>query len=354
MLLLVACAEERDRGDANVTGRVHPPGILDEESDHFHGKELARRDYDFSLCAKCHGDDFSGGAANASCLDCHTDGPTACSTCHREDTERGAHAVHRTTMVECAECHTVPTSWDSEGHIRRDGMADPRPAEVVFGARAALTGTPVFADGTCSNVYCHGATSPRWDAPVTGSCDTCHGAPPPSHFQDQCATCHPTGAPHVDGTVQIGRTNGCDGCHGRGGNAAPPYDLAGNEFSTALGVGAHHAHLNAPSQLRAPLQCSECHAVPTSLLAAGHIDSALPAEVLPGVAWNRLTQTCGTWCHGSAAPVWTQTGGATCGTCHGVPPATAAHAGVTGVQMCAGCHPALPGAAHMDGDVDVF
>ncbi len=354
MMLLAACAADRDRPEPNVTGRVHPVGILDEQSEQFHGKELARRDYDFALCAKCHGDDFAGGTSKVSCLDCHDDGPTACSTCHRESVERGAHALHRVKNVACAECHTVPTSWNSDGHVRRNGIVDPGPAEITFGALAAQTSTPAYTDGACSNVYCHGSSTPRWDAQPTGSCASCHGAPPASHAQNQCATCHPVGAPHVDGALQIGRTAGCDGCHGSGGDPAPPFDLAGNEFTTALGVGAHQAHLNVPSQLRTPLQCSECHSVPASVTAPGHIDTALPAEVVAAVGWNRTTQTCGTWCHGTAAPVWTQQGGAECGTCHGVPPATAAHAGVTNVQMCSSCHPALPSASHMDGDIDVF
>jgi predicted CxxxxCH...CXXCH cytochrome family protein len=216
----------------------------------------------------------------------------------------------------------------------------------------------VFANGTCANIYCHGdalgaaggtATRPAWDEPALGGCNGCHGTPPPSHAQARCATCHPQDAPHIDGVIQVGRTAGCDGCHGGSGDPAPPYDLDGNEFTTALGVGAHQAHLAGASQLRAPLACGECHAVPATVDAAGHIDSALPAEVLPGVGWNRITGTCGTWCHGSAAPVWTQEGGAACGSCHAVPPATAVHAGVTTVQ-CANCHPS---AAHMDGDVDV-
>jgi len=366
MVLVVAgCAEERARPEPNVTGRLHPPGITNEDSEYFHGRELARRDYDFSLCAKCHGEDFAGGTSKVSCLACHDDKPTACATCHREDVEAGAHAVHRTRGVACAECHTVPDSWNAEGHIRRGGSADPRPAEVVFGATAALTidpanrvGSPQYANGTCTNVYCHGdalaaggaATEPRWDAPVTGNCDRCHGAPPPSHAQDRCVSCHPQTAPHIDGAIQIGRTAGCDGCHGGGGDPAPPFDLAGNEFTTALGVGAHQAHLAGPSLLRAPLACSECHAVPATVDALGHIDSPLPAEVAPAIGWSRVTGTCGTWCHGSATPVWTQQGGAACGTCHAVPPATPVHAGAT-VQTCSTCHPS---ASHMDGDVDVL
>src|SRR5262249_13772642 len=159
--------------------------------------------------------------------------------------------------------------------------------------RAALTidpadrdGPPAYDAGTCRNVYCHGdalhaaggaAPQPRWSDPITGGCDRCHGAPPPSHAQDRCAACHPADAPHVDGAVQLG--GGCTGCHGSGASAAPPRDLAGNLYTTAIGVGAHQVHLAAPSRLRGPIACETCHRVPASLLDPGHLDSPPPAEV---------------------------------------------------------------------------
>lgn len=376
--LLASCAEERPRPETNVTGRIHPPGILNEDSEAFHGRELARRNYDFALCASCHGEDFRGGRSNASCMDCHDDEPTACATCHRDDTESAPHRRHRETGVECAECHVVPARWEEDGHILRSGVRDEAPAELVFGARAAATplpalraGAPEYLDGTCSNVYCHGdvlaaggvRTRPQWNDPITGACDRCHGAPPPSHARDECASCHAPDAPHVDTIVQVVRA--CDGCHGSAGNPAPPRDLAGNMFTTAIGVGAHRAHLDGSSRLRAPIECSACHAVPASVTTPGHIDSADPAEVAVALGWNRSTETCATaWCHGDARPRWTEQGGAACGTCHGAPPSSPAHAGITSVAQCASCHPGVidsvgnmlfaNGASeHMDGDVDV-
>ncbi|MBL0215296.1 MAG: CxxxxCH/CxxCH domain-containing protein [Myxococcales bacterium] len=381
---VVGCAEERSRPDAGSTElRVHPLGILDPASELFHGKELERHDWSFKLCAKCHGDNLDGGKAKVSCLTCHRQGPTACTTCHRDGPTTNAHLVHRVSgKLECRECHAVPATWDAEGHILRDGHADPAPAEVTFGALAngALVpadraGPAEFADGRCTNVYCHGAalhagggtmTAPRWDdATPAGSCTGCHGAPPPSHAQSACASCHPANAPHVDGVVQIGATSGCDGCHGSAASPAPPRDLTGHEFTTAIGVGAHQAHLNA-SGLRGPIPCATCHLVPASLTSPGHLDSALPAEVEPSLGWNRTTQTCTTaYCHGTARPVWTSSGQVTCGSCHGVPPATASHTAGMPITECVTCHPRsvtpqgsilfVNGTtAHLDGDVDVF
>ena len=381
VLAVAACSTERARSDGAPAQGIHPDGISDPASDDFHGRELARRGWDLKLCAKCHGDDFAGGTANVSCKSCHADGPAACTTCHRDGPTTGAHLVHRTANTACAECHTVPERWDDEGHVRRAGAADASPAEVTFGTRAAQTlepadraGPPQLVDGTCANVYCHGDVlhagggrmpKPRWDAAPVGGCDGCHGKPPPSHIQDRCESCHPANL-HLDGAVQVGRDSTCSGCHGDASSPAPPVDLAGNTFTTAIGVGAHRAHLDAPSRLRGPIACETCHRVPAQIGDTGHLDSLPPAEVEPALAWNRDTKSCTAWCHGPATPAWTGTGGASCGTCHGIPPATHAPGPIT---SCATCHPRTidstgtiiltPGptglaSEHIDGDVDLF
>jgi predicted CxxxxCH...CXXCH cytochrome family protein len=385
-----ACSEERPRDDAgSSTISVHPAGILDPASDNFHVRELQRLDWSFQTCAKCHGADFSGGAAKVSCLTCHTAGPTACVTCHGDGPTSNAHVVHREVgKLACSECHVVPATWDADGHILRGGVANLLPAQVAFGARAGVTlvagdrsGPPAYADGRCSNVYCHGdvlhaaggtATRPRWDdaaaAGTPGDCTRCHGAPPPSHAQDHCATCHPANAPHIDGIVQVGRTAGCAGCHGDATSPAPPTDLSGNLLTTAIGVGAHRAHLSVPSLLRGPVACDTCHLVPVSVTDPGHIDSLPPAEVTVTLGWDRGTATCtNAWCHGPARPVWTQTGGVVCGTCHGVPPASPPHNPTMTLASCATCHPQTidatgrflitsgpggPTSKHMNGVVD--
>ena len=384
ILVLAGCAEERERSDGGPsTGRLHPVGILDPNADEFHGKELARHDWSFALCATCHGDNLDGGKAKVSCLGCHAAGPTACTTCHADGPKTNAHVAHRVTgKLACAECHTVPATWDAEGHILRDGHADPAPAEVTLGALANLSLVPQdraapakFEDGTCTNVYCHGAvlhagggaaTAPRWtDATPTGSCTGCHASPPPSHAQSACASCHPANAPHIDGAVQIGSTSGCNGCHGGAASPAPPRDLSGNMFTTALGVGAHQAHLGA-SGLRGPIACTTCHQVPASVTSPGHIDSALPAEVEPSLGWDRSSGTCTTaWCHGPARPQWTQMGQVTCGSCHGLPPATPSHTTGMAITDCVTCHSSsvtpqggirfVNGTTtHLDGDVDAL
>lgn len=365
LIAFAGCVDQRDPTAAcstDCTAGVHPAGYPDPASPAFHGRDLERRNWDFALCAGCHGADFSGGKAKVSCLGCHREGPTACTTCHRDGPTSNAHAVHAGVRLGCAECHKVPARWDDDGHILHGGVAITGPAKVVFGALAAATpiagdraGPPSWDGATCANVYCHGdtiraaggaATRPRWDAAPTGGCDRCHGNPPPSHARTDCATCHPATAPHVDGTVQLGRTAGCDGCHGTAASPAPPVDLAGNLFTTAIGVGAHQAHLQASARISAPIACETCHLVPATVNAPGHIDSSGPAQVVASLGWDRATQTCATAsCHGPSRPRWTQTGQVSCGTCHGVPPATPSHTPGMALTTCATCHP---------GTVDAF
>lgn len=372
-MVLAACASERELPDASPASGVHPSGFLDEASDNFHAKELARRGYDLALCATCHGDDFAGGAAKVSCRTCHADGPDACVTCHRDGPTTGLHPLHRAAGQTCSECHVVPARWDAEGHVRRGGAADPPPAEVTFGALANTTLAPAdrrgpasYADGTCENVYCHGdalhagggaSTTPRWDATPIGGCTSCHGAPPPSHAQAECATCHKA-APHLDGALEVGTD--CNGCH----RSSPVFaNLAGSTLTGELTVGAHQAHLTGGARLRAPLACSDCHRVPASVGDPGHLDSALPAELLASTGWNRTTATCTTSCHGVAAPIWNADDQAYCGSCHGIPPSS--HAPTLTLRDCATCHPSVDGfgnplfdlagaSRHLDGVIDVF
>lgn len=369
MALIAGCSDERALSEpctTDCTAGVHPAGFPDPASPAFHGRDLARRNWDFTLCASCHGADFSGGTAKVSCLGCHRQGPTACTTCHGDGPTTKAHLAHAGNHVPCAECHTVPARWDDDGHILHDGVAITGPAKVTFGALAATThapadraGAPSWDGATCSNVYCHGdalhaaggaATRPRWDDPArAGACDRCHASPPPSHARADCATCHPASAPHIDGTVQVGRTTDCAGCHGTAASPAPPTDLAGNAFTTAIGVGAHQAHLQASSRISAPIACATCHVVPAAVDSPGHIDSPGPAEVVASLGWDRTTQTCATAsCHGPARPRWTEAGQVSCGSCHGIPPVSpggAPHTPDMALTTCATCHP---------GTVDAF
>ncbi len=369
-----------------------------------------------SACGSCHGlPPPAPHPASANCWACHAnvreDGtfvnPTLhingrvevqlgeCSTCHggktspappvdtRGNTEVsaegvGAHAIHLAggdngRPLECGECHEVPSGPAAAAHV--DGL----PAEVVLGGVAASDSRrPAFNYGNlrCSSTWCHGPTNPSNSSPVWTStsgrlaCDSCHGLPPPAPHPQmaRCSQCHSAvvadddrtildRSRHVDGTVDVVDLASfrCTSCHGSA-TPAPPRDTAGNIATTAPGVGAHQAHLNPGGRARAVL-CEECHVVPATLDAAGHIDSLLPAEVtFSGVAsaWSaKPTYSAGscqaTYCHGASfvsnrasggsltEPEWTKVDGSqrACGTCHALPP-PAPHP--QNADQCSTCH----------------
>ena len=378
-------------------------------------------------CAPCHGAVIAASGAWADPA-LHIDGivevsAAACDSCHGSGGQAapprdlagnlvttargvGAHRSHLRTStwrapIACADCHLVPATIDSPGH--RD---TPLPAELTFGPRARADGaTPSFDGATCTGAYCHGATlrvggtdtTPTWTR-VDGTqaaCGTCHGLPPggghppvTGAIPAACATCHDAviaadgsfanPALHVDGVVEV-KSLTCDACHGGGGLPAPPRDVSGAVATTARGVGAHQSHLRT-STWRATIQCTECHRVPATVLAAGHFDTPLPAELTfgplaradgaaPSFDGARCTSA---YCHGATllpggsnrAPAWTTVDGsqAACGTCHGLPPGGSHPAvGAPVPQACGMCHPAVVSLAgafvgpqlHVDGVVEV-
>jgi len=107
----------------------------------------------------------------------------------------GSHPAH---SAYCVECHVVPATNDATGHQDGDNKA-----EVSFSG-LALTGgvTPVWKDGKCSSVYCHGATlsggtatEPTWGdhSGQAGSCGSCHlAADPDGNTEADCNSCHST------------------------------------------------------------------------------------------------------------------------------------------------------------------
>ncbi|MBW2525442.1 MAG: hypothetical protein JRI23_14750 [Deltaproteobacteria bacterium] len=166
----------------------------------------------------------------------------------------------------------------------------------------------------------------------------------------------------------------CISCHGtaRDGSAerqaAPPIDLDGNTEPSSPGVGAHEIHLNA-SSTHAPIECIQCHRVPTAVETPGHTDSGLPAEFTPGPVarqgdrspvYDAEGHSCfNAYCHLRARPVWVapRSSEEACGTCHLLPPRLP-HEQVDDCERCHGdvvatgqviTNPAL----HVNGGLDV-
>ena len=218
-----------------------------------------------------------------------------------------------------------------------------------------------------------------------GDCQLCHGTDfAGGKAAVSCQECHALKAA-ADGTAN------CSSCHGSDQTPAPPHDRFGNTSPSVRGVGAHQAHVLGKTLISGTIPCTTCHVVPPQIESPGHIDVGQPATVIfTGLAladgaspvWNG-TSCSGVYCHGGGqnmardtsfqlrTPVWTLgTSQAFCGSCHGIPPSTPAHAGinVNDLTRCADCHantvtrtgsiivsgpPAARTSAHMNGTIDV-
>ena len=388
---LVGCStarpvdETRRCATESACATVHPPGIADPLSPDFHAQLIVATAWDLDRCTQCHGKDFGGGISGKSCLSCHSDGPTACTTCHGQPPATGAHPGH--TRFPCAACHPTPTQWTDVGHLfRADGSVIAQP-QLTFGALAlTANATPSFDGASCDGTYCHGSTladpaarttRPAWRGdPAGGACGSCHGLPPASHQNPRCSECHGrvvdasgaivNAALHVDGKLSLGDDSGsCTACHPSPG-------------------GAHASHTAGTHRIARPLDCTECHLVPAAVGSAGHIDHER-AEVFPAgsgalartsqaaPSWDRAQQTCSdVYCHGGGkllaadgaatidrTPAWTAgSGAAVCGACHGVPPKDLAHAPTLTLSDCHLCHRTVDAngslnvATHLNGIID--
>jgi predicted CxxxxCH...CXXCH cytochrome family protein len=274
----------------------------------------------------------------------------ACSTCHGsgdkaypprdpcffpgDAANAGAHAAHvqsstvLSTGVACSTCHPAPGN-PVIGGLHGDGIV-----EVAFDPKVVVGEASYDPTTQTCAVYCHdqGGARPRpmWSDTRPMACGDCHGSPPSGHFAGACSNCHAeanaagtalSGGPlHLNGKVDLGNGSGlCGACHGTGDSPWP---------TTA----AHPAHQN--PTLTVPLDCANCHVVPSTILDPVHLDGTVH------VTFSELASARGalpTWdgasctnvaCHGAnlagpaAVPAWSDTSGAQskCGACHGIPP----------------------------------
>lgn len=412
--------------------KFHQNGWMTPTDDQrFHGYVLRHTGYEYGQCTQCHGEDLSGGSVGVACSKCHAAPVTGCNACHGDGAsaapprglfgERststvpvGAHRAHLSDgplhrAMNCTPCHRIPTTAEEEGHYRLDGGADPAPAELQL--RASPDGAAAWdrAEASCTNSFCHAPSpgdsnaqlrTPNWTAGSSQAvCGTCHGLPPSTHDpgQTNCGPCHGPGYTqstvdldfHANGTVDA--SGDCGACH-----AAPRstsfFDLAGRTDPTQLTVGLHDAHLNA-STFRGPVDCAECHPMPTTLFDPNHMDGP-PAEVFTAGSlsradgatpvWDRTAATCSnTYCHGGGQKLsqdptssvlrtlnWTQPSSLPgCPSCHGIPPADGTFQHSAPVSSpCSKCHgqaidaagdpvitadptTGIPKSRHLDGNV---
>gem|GEM_PF-1155430 len=297
-------------------------------------------------------------------------GSAPCGSCHVYPNTTGSHANHENAEVafDCHNCHdnggTTSPLNHANGTINFQfvGLAQ----NTVYSRGNNVT--PGTAYGNCSNSDCHGRFTRQWGTPSSGLtlCEKCHGsANSPNGFYN---TQGPTG------TLSV--------------------------YST--GVGVHDIHIQNPNSPRkstfarftsyaAAFKCNQCHNVPTGPFTAGHIDTALPAEVpfshASSIAhkgdafgyystptYSYATQACSNvYCHGAGMnsnrgtgkyvgttppvrtnPKWnvpylTGDGNTDCTKCHALPPAAPdasyTHYGKT-LNTCVSCHQHLTNDAH--------
>ena len=222
LLTYEGCADlQKDVTGPDYVSAVHPSGWLDTTSANFHGRAVMNANWTTNGCKLCHGVDYRGGSANASCYKCHrsANGPEACNTCHGDpldvnspnppkslgwsydenDPHVGAHFHHlnadyapddqeKYRPVACMECHSPVNNFSDTNHINpvRNGHA-----QLTFGPLAkdstgwgGLNPNPHFDTTTylCSNVYCHGAFHggnvnfhPQFNNANSVKCGSCHG-----------------------------------------------------------------------------------------------------------------------------------------------------------------------------------
>lgn len=241
--ILISCSDLKEDIVRPELPGFHAKGIVNPNSDDFHGNLVRAENWSMKGCIQCHGGDYAGGIVESSCLSCHTQtaGPEACNTCHGDFANPsrigppralnggitsdipgvGAHNAHLYendlgNRVRCSSCHVFPSSLYADGHLGDDDRA-----EVIFG-RVSVTGgvTPVynFENNTCSDTYCHGNfvfykdssaypvfytsetmvgnnVQVNWTKVGEGeaACGSCHGLPPTGHIPSQlnlCGNCH--------------------------------------------------------------------------------------------------------------------------------------------------------------------
>jgi predicted CxxxxCH...CXXCH cytochrome family protein len=133
-------------------------------------------------------------------------------------------------------------------------------------------------------------------------------------------------APNEPEPPDAGFVASCGSCHGDPDNPAPPKDLDGNTDRSAPGVGAHRQHL-AGSTWRAATTCVDCHAVPETVDAPGHLDGDNVAEQTfglrnPEATYDPATNRCDNlYCHGNGwnslgSATWTDQQPLDCESCH--------------------------------------
>jgi predicted CxxxxCH...CXXCH cytochrome family protein len=309
--------------------------------------------------------------ASAECTRCHGGGENATGAPPRDvrgNADPGArpvgrHTAHVDAGIGCGACHPERPATSTPGHL--DGKID-----VALRGVSLTGGAPASFDartGTCSNVYCHGATLDAGGArPAlawTGTlgaprCAQCHGFPPPApaHPQvSQCFTCHAAtvradgslvaGGGHVNGVVDVGdahpagyasrAVHGPDAIRFLSGQAgaAPCASCHGGDLGGGEGPSCNECHASA-GWVAPPWtsNCTFCHG--TKDVSFDYTASLAQSAPPEGVAGEGSGPHVGAHAK-HLAPGGPASNGFACATCHAVPALDAPLAHVDGVPAVA-------------------
>ncbi len=247
-------------------------------------------------CADCHGPARSAtyrGVAHDDCDSCHTDShegryePTPCERCHTPAGFEALHFNHDDTQfphtgshvdVACEKCHTNNkwTGFPFKSCQDCHGEASPHEGKLDADRCDDCHQTTAFVDiafdhriGTGFSLEpAHVITPCRgcheqivdFDGPER-ECTSCHQAPSKSHYEGDCAGCHP-GAHWTPGELG-GRDHAITGFKLHGSHAQLPCEschAAGQPRGIALGQCVSCHQDDDPHRHGLGDQCEDCHA----------------------------------------------------------------------------------------------
>jgi hypothetical protein len=171
----------------------HPDGWRSADAHGAASKDVPGPDTGFATCQVCHGDDFTGGIMQVTCIRCHRPAP------HSSAPWRGGTRTHTNTAPGnapvCAQCHagqsqtpappgTAPGCFNNTLCHGVTGHADGWETDHAPGARVSTA--------TCSAALCHGGDFQGGGSGI--GCFDCHlGGPVPSDPVTGVQIMHPGG-----------------------------------------------------------------------------------------------------------------------------------------------------------------
>ncbi len=348
----------------------------------FHAERLIETS--LAYCAGCHGADFTGGQAEVSCFTCHDGASGHPATGWLDKTSANFHGLDASTrgVNDCARCHgedfTGGLSGQSCTHCHTSQSGHPATG-WLDNTSASFHGDRMAATGMEYCAGCHGADYTGGDANV--SCFTCHDGPSghpatgwfdtssenfhglaaSSRLPTDCAACH---GEDFNGGIS---GQSCKVCHvSESGHPASGWmTTASNSFHGVrlAGFGPSYCagcHGEDYQGGYAGVSCFVCHNGPSGHPATGWLTSS--SQNFHGLdASNRGLAACAA-CHGEEFDGGVS--GKSCGLCHedesGHPPLTSwldndsssfhgTRTTTMGAVYCAGCH----GADYTGGTAEV-